>query len=270
MTQNTLLAQYYTTLHNYCQDEGFPSPPPPVEEVIAHWEADFRSIQKEVESINCIARGKVVHTSIKLGDDPNSRKSSSVTGLNIRNNISSNIPSRWASSQGMIAGQDSSTARPETRVMRIPSSSSIPSTASRSDYHDSEPEEEPQHESGLSPAYSPPAISYSPGGPTRDYFARDRQPSDRNISAIHSPRSFTIGGKKKPPPPPPKRIQSGGSEIFVTAMYSFVGQEVGDLSFSEGDRIKVIKKTNSMDDWWDGELRGHRGRFPANYCEMAR
>jgi amphiphysin len=53
-------------------------------------------------------------------------------------------------------------------------------------------------------------------------------------------------------------------------MYGFAGQEIGDLSFSEGDRIKVIKKTDSTDDWWDGELKGHRGRFPANYCEMAR
>ena len=67
MTQNTLLAQYYTTLHNYCQDEGFPSPPPPMEEVIAQWNADFKPIQKEVESINTIARGKVVHTSMVLG-----------------------------------------------------------------------------------------------------------------------------------------------------------------------------------------------------------
>jgi amphiphysin len=270
ITQNTLLAQYYTTLHNYCQDEGFPSPPPPMEEVIAQWDADFKPIRKEVESINCIARGKVVHTSMKLGDDPNNRKSSSVTGLNIRNNISSSIPSRRGSSQGMIAGQDSTAARPETRVMRIPSSSSIPSTASRSDYHDSEPEDEPQRDTHLSPAYSLPAISHSPGGPTRDYFARDRQPSDRNISGVLSPGSFAVVGKKKPPPPPPKRIQSATSDIFVKAMYTFAGQEAGDLSFNEGDRIKVIKKTDSTDDWWDGELRGHRGRFPANYCEMAR
>jgi amphiphysin len=263
MTQNTLLAQYYTTLHNYCQDEGFPSPPPPMQEVIAQWNADFKPIQKEVESINTIARGKVVHTSMVLGDDPN-RKSSSVTGLNIRNNISS----RRASSQGMITGPDSATGRPEARVMRIPSSSSIPSAVSRSDYQDSEPEEEPQRDSHLSPTYSPPAISHSPAGPTGDYFVRDRQPT--TISSTLSPGGFSVAGKKKPPPPPPKRIQSGNSDIWVTAMYGFTGQEIGDLSFSEGDRIKVIKKTDSTDDWWDGELKGHRGRFPANYCEVAR
>jgi amphiphysin len=263
MTQNTLLAQYYTTLHNYCQDEGFPSPPPPMEEVIAQWNADFKPIQREVESINTIARGKVVHTSMVLGDDSN-RKSSSVTGLNIRNNISS----RRASSQGMIASPDSATGRPEARVMRIPSPSSIPSSVSRSDYQDSEPEEEPQRDSHLSPTYSPPAISHSPAGPTGDYFARDRQPT--SISNALSLGGYSIAGKKKPPPPPPKRIQSGKSDIWVTAMYGFAGQETGDLSFREGDRIKVIKKTDSTDDWWDGELNGHRGRFPANYCEMAR
>lgn len=232
-----------------------------MEEVITQWNADFKPIQKEVESINSIARGKVVHTSMILGNDPN--RKSSVTGLNIRKNISS----RRASPQGMIAGADSAAGRPEARVMRIPSSSSIPSTISPSDCQDLEPEE-PQRDSHLSPAYSPPAISHSPGGPTRDYFARDRQPI--NISSALSPGGFSVAGKKKPPPPPPKRIQSGSSDIWVTAMYGFAGQETGDLSFSEGDKIKVIKKTDSTDDWWDGELKGHRGRFPANYCEMAR
>jgi hypothetical protein len=68
--------------------------------------------------------------------------------------------------------------------------------------------------------------------------------------------------KKPPPPPPPKKIGA----MFVTAMYSFQGQSAGDLSFREGDKIKVLKKTASTDDWWEGELRGVKGSFPANYC----
>ncbi len=50
MTQNTLLAQYYTALHNYCTDEGFPSPPPPMNDVIALWENSFKPVQQKVES----------------------------------------------------------------------------------------------------------------------------------------------------------------------------------------------------------------------------
>ena len=72
--------------------------------------------------------------------------------------------------------------------------------------------------------------------------------------------------KKKPPPPPPKRIPSNQG-FWVTALYEFAGQGQGDLVFKEGDRIKVVQKTNSTDDWWEGELRGVQGSFPANYCQ---
>jgi len=40
------------------------------------------------------------------------------------------------------------------------------------------------------------------------------------------------------------------------------------LRFREGDRIKVVKKTDSEHDWWEGELEGVRGSFPANYCKI--
>ena len=73
--------------------------------------------------------------------------------------------------------------------------------------------------------------------------------------------------KKKPPPPPPPPKGGLSQALFVTALYDFGGQGDGDLVFREGDRIRVLKKTSSTDDWWDGELRGVKGSFPANYCE---
>ncbi len=51
------------------------------------------------------------------------------------------------------------------------------------------------------------------------------------------------------------------------AQYAFNGQGEGDLSFREGDRIKIVKKTDTLDDWWVGELGGVEGNFPANYCK---
>ena len=75
--------------------------------------------------------------------------------------------------------------------------------------------------------------------------------------------------KKKPPPPPPKKIGSQSSGLYATALYDFGGQSAGDLSFRGGDQIKVLKKTDSTDDWWEGELRGKKGSFPANYCKLA-
>lgn len=200
---------------------------------------------------------------MSLGDDT-TKRGSTLTGLNLRNNLAA----RRASAQNYITsgrGQTSPGPNPETRASRMPSS---PSNPPSSIYEDSDLEADPESDRNnyLSPTspnmYSPRA--HSPAGPTRDYFAADRRPSDS--STISSSALTSASGKKKPPPPPPKRMASN-TPIFVIAIYGFQGQEAGDLSFREGDRIKVIKKTDSTDDWWDGELRGHKGRFPANYCE---
>lgn len=55
----------------------------------------------------------------------------------------------------------------------------------------------------------------------------------------------------------------------MVAQYDFVGQGDGDLSFSTGDRIRVVKKTGTDQDWWQGELNNAQGSFPANYCQPA-
>ncbi|XP_053142064.1 SH3 domain-containing YSC84-like protein 1 [Hemicordylus capensis] len=54
----------------------------------------------------------------------------------------------------------------------------------------------------------------------------------------------------------------------VTALYSFEGQQPGDLTFKAGDKIKVTMKTDSQFDWWEGSLQGRTGIFPANYVTM--
>uniref|UniRef100_A0A3B1JW32 SH3 domain-containing YSC84-like protein 1 n=1 Tax=Astyanax mexicanus TaxID=7994 RepID=A0A3B1JW32_ASTMX len=60
-------------------------------------------------------------------------------------------------------------------------------------------------------------------------------------------------------------FQSSGGALVVTANHPFTGQQPGDLSFVAGDRITVITKTDSQYDWWEGELRGQVGIFPANF-----
>ncbi|THW77234.1 hypothetical protein D6D19_02406 [Aureobasidium pullulans] len=94
-----------------------------------------------------------------------------------------------------------------------------------------------------------------------DYFSRERKAST-------SSGTLSVTGKKKPPPPPPKKRTPSTQGQFVTALYEFGGQGSGDLSFREGDRIKVVKKTASTDDWWEGELNGVVGSFPANYVKV--
>uniref|UniRef100_A0A8C5KHX4 SH3 domain-containing YSC84-like protein 1 n=1 Tax=Jaculus jaculus TaxID=51337 RepID=A0A8C5KHX4_JACJA len=77
-------------------------------------------------------------------------------------------------------------------------------------------------------------------------------------------------GNRLYPELPSYREKVGNSNRFleVTALYSFEGQQPGDLSFQAGDRITVISKTDSHFDWWEGKLRGQTGIFPANYVTI--
>ncbi|XP_021102922.1 SH3 domain-containing YSC84-like protein 1 isoform X2 [Heterocephalus glaber] len=65
-----------------------------------------------------------------------------------------------------------------------------------------------------------------------------------------------------------ERAGDSGRPVEVTALYSFEGQQPGDLMFQAGDKITVISKTDSHFDWWEGKLRGQTGIFPANYVTM--
>ena len=285
MTQNTLLAQYYTLLHDFCQEEGLPSPPPSAGEIIQTWDQEFKPVQKEIEtSLNCVSTGKAVRMSMRIEEKPHG----SVTGLNIRNGISSQTHRRSSQQsiedkpygsvsssnirngvqQRLPNNQQSNALKPPSPT--ISAISDPPSPDHRQDRPriSSVPSQTllglatPNYNSSAltSPSPGDPAM-HAPAGPRGDYFGRDRLPSGSSMATI-------AAGKKRPPPPPPKRIPSAQG-LFVTALYDFTGEGHGDLSFKEGDRIKVVKKTDSTDDWWDGELKGVQGSFPANYCQGA-
>jgi hypothetical protein len=49
------------------------------------------------------------------------------------------------------------------------------------------------------------------------------------------------------------------------ALYEFPGPNQGDLPFQKGDVIHILRKIDHG--WWEGELRGKIGIFPANFVE---
>lgn len=248
------------------------------------WDQDFRPVQKEIETgLNCISSGKTVRMSMRIEEKPHG----SVTGLNIRNGISSQThrrPSQHSlddKPHGSVTGlnirngvQQRLPSTQQSNALKPPPSPAISATSDppSPDYRQDRPRitsapsqtalglATPNYNSFavMSPLPRDPAM-HAPAGPRGDYFGRDRLPSGSTMASI-------AAGKKKPPPPPPKRIPSTQG-FFVTALYDFAGEGQGDLSFREGDRIKVIKKTESTDDWWEGELKGAQGSFPANYCQ---
>ncbi|GAA5897652.1 amphiphysin [Sporobolomyces salmoneus] len=108
--------------------------------------------------------------------------------------------------------------------------------------------------------------------PTSSYGASTS--SDLPPPAYSAPASGStptgLAGKRPPPPPPPSsrpKPQQPPIE-YVTALYDYVGQAEGDLSFSAGERIEVVKRTESDQDWWTGRTAsGGEGQFPANYTQ---
>lgn len=215
--------------------------------------------------MDMIRKGEAVRKPMTLGTE---QAPKSVSGLGLRNGLRSRVSS---SKVPTLNDTPTSPGRPRP-VSRISSSNSLARIPS------SPRSEEPESRGGMLKANF---ASRAPSGPGDDYF--QTRPL-RSTSSQASTPAVTPGGnsypraspfdtasiaaKKKPPPPPPKRMASGLKETWVVAVYGFTGQEVGDLSFDEGEKIKVIKKTGSTDDWWEGEIRGRRGKFPANYCEL--
>lgn len=246
-------------LHDYCGDQDFPSPPPPMGEVIGAWEADHKPVQREIERFACIAGGKAVRQSLKTDIQTQSngtngrngymqRKSSSQSTHSIQSYHSASF--KPPASPAISATSDSPSPDPHTR----PRISSVPSQTSLS-------LATPNYTSSAvaSPSPGDMLAIHAPAGPRADYFTRDRLPSSSMASVAKK--------KPPPPPPPPKRLPSSQGS-WVTALYDFAGQGQGDLAFREGDRIKIIQKTDSTDEWWEGELKGVQGSFPANYCQV--
>ncbi|KPM46370.1 hypothetical protein AK830_g237 [Neonectria ditissima] len=229
LIQNRLLGLCYTVVHEYCQENRFPSPAPPMEDVIADWEHAFGPIASEVESFSCVRKHLALH--------------------------------RKPETEHSLKGRTVSFQRLKAPLSRVTSASSQPHAS---------PDRTPESEQ---PAPTPKiqSTATTPGGlavPT-DFTSATVLRGSRSTSCLNSQRSDYFGqaaiAKKKPPPPPPgpkpKRLME-----FVEAQFDFQGTGADDLSFRAGDKIRVIQRTGTDQDWWRGELGGYQGSFPANYC----
>ncbi|QKX61057.1 uncharacterized protein TRUGW13939_08203 [Talaromyces rugulosus] len=262
--QYTLLANYYTVLHTYSEQEQFPSPPPPMEQVIQTWQSQVSPIQQETDGMACISSGKGPRTSEER------RNGSNGTGLGSRRpSYNRQISATASPTRGLAPPAPNLDTKPRIGDY-LSTSPSSHSNSYNSRIRSSSPG---ASDYASNSSYPSPAITpgrHASPGPRGDYFSSQpssssSKPTTPGISGIGA--AVAAAAKKKPPPPPPPpRASSSTRATFVTALYDFGGQGAGDLSFREGDRIRVIKKTESTDEWWQGELNGVKGSFPANYC----
>jgi amphiphysin len=75
--------------------------------------------------------------------------------------------------------------------------------------------------------------------------------------------------KAAPPPPKPKpsRLSAAPVSESVTALYDYEAQAEGDLSFSAGETIEIVSRTDNVNEWWIGKIGVRQGQFPGMYIE---
>lgn len=114
------------------------------------------------------------------------------------------------------------------------------------------------------PSYESTPPAYSPGqgaSPYQSPAAGGSDPSGQWGAAA--------AGKAKPPPPKPKPKAFGGHQAeTVTALYDYEAQAEGDLSFSAGEIIEVISRTDNVNEWWSGRVDGREGQFPGELGQL--
>ncbi|XP_073978678.1 dynamin associated protein 160 isoform X3 [Rhodnius prolixus] len=77
-----------------------------------------------------------------------------------------------------------------------------------------------------------------------------------NVSTLASQNQSITGTTTEILPPE-------GQEYYI-AMYPYASDEVGDLTFDQGETILVVAKDG---DWWTGVIGNRSGIFPSNYVQ---
>ena len=73
------------------------------------------------------------------------------------------------------------------------------------------------------------------------------------------------GAAPPPPKPKPSRFSGAPAAETVTALYDYEAQAEGDLSFTTGDVIEIVTRTNNENEWWIGKVNGKQGQFPGAF-----
>ena len=229
--QSDLYQHLYASVYEYATAQGLTDTDNVVEECTSLYEPIRQRAESEIKSLR---EGKIART--PMGD------TGAKPGMFGRKPSTSMIPSinRPSSTKPAAAAPPPYSPQLDTRK----SSSSL-------------------HKPPPPPPSAPsPMLSPNPGGRQNSYGlpSAGRTPSSSSIPTVDVK-------KKKPPPPPPPKPSLSTKPEFVVAKYDFAGENQGDLPFRVGDRINIIKKTDSLEDWWEGESNGSRGMFPRNYCD---
>lgn len=132
---------------------------------------------------------------------------------------------------------------------------------------------------GRSGTYNDDNYSDDDGDDARAYYSRQSRQRQQSPpqQQYHRHQSSGTGGSRRAwndddvydsPVVSSRKSASASNSHKAVALFSFSGQQDGDLPFNKGDSITIIQKSDSTDDWWTGRIGNDEGIFPANYVEL--
>lgn len=118
-----------------------------------------------------------------------------------------------------------------------------------------------------SAAASPSTTTEAIEAPPPPYSAGFSPPGS---AALGSPSLGAMAKSKGPAPPPPKpkpsRLSGNPTVETVTALFDYEAQAEGDLSFTTGEVIEIVTRTDNTNEWWIGKIGKRQGQFPGTLC----
>jgi len=122
------------------------------------------------------------------------------------------------------------------------------------------------------PMRSPSGSSFTkkaPPPPPAPFGSKAADPAPPSYAASTGAAAAAAAATKRAPPPIPTKPKPNVEPPvqYVVALFDFAPQADGDLGFSRGDRIEIVQRTDSAEDWWTGRLNGVEGVFPGNYVQ---
>ncbi|KAI0045758.1 BAR-domain-containing protein [Auriscalpium vulgare] len=213
-----------------------------------------------LEKINQFSDGKyeVSVPAAQIGEDFIAKRGESAAVVDALSIVQRFISTSKLVSQGRTLSPASSTlGRSPSSVSTSTSTSAAPPPAPPSTFSRS-----------LPPA-APPAAGASAVSEKASYTPPPPNPASPPPYSAGAAAAAAAAAKRAPPPPPPLKPKPAAAPAvhYVTALYDFVPQADGDLEFKTGDRIELVERTNSEEDWWTGKLNGKQGIFPGNYVQ---
>lgn len=222
--------------------------------VIPAWEKKWNQAQQQLNSIDMWGNGPMVVTPLPI-EEGNRSMVGSIKGT-FRKKDKNPAPN---TATGIFAGQQqqqSTSGETSPYGTYRPSASSVYSADSRQQ----QPQQQP-------PPVASVATGASTGSPYGNYDAKF--PATTGNSGAGGSGPPQQAEHSVPPPaynsPAPGAASHGPPPPIVVALYDYVSTTDGDLNFKEGDRIELIQRTETKDDWWTGRLNGKTGLFPGTY-----